>query len=62
MINILYNIIVSESSMSFCMICDHVTVTVTCNRYVTIICNIMLICNPKSENKKINENENENKK
>jgi len=58
----LYNIIIPESSMSFCVICDHVTVIVTCNGYVTITCDIMLIYNPKFENKKINKNKNENKK
>jgi len=56
------NVIISEPSISFCVICNHVTVTVTCDGYVTITCDIILICNPKSENKKINVNENENKK
>ena len=28
-VNILYNIIISESSISFYVMCDHVTVTVT---------------------------------
>jgi len=49
--NILYNIIVSEPSISFCVtVCD----TVSCGM---IVCNITLTPNPKVQNKKINENE-----
>ena len=36
MINILYNIIVPELSMSFYVTYDHVTVTVKCDGYVTV--------------------------
>jgi len=57
--------IILEIFISFCVIYDHVTVTVTCDRYVTqchivwqfiiSICNIMLILTLKIRNKmKIN--------
>jgi len=44
----LYNIIILESSISSCVMYNHVTMTITCN--------ITLTPNPKSKNKKINEN------
>jgi len=52
-INMLYNIIVLESSMSFYIIHDYVTMTV---------CTITLTPNSKSKNNKINEKENWNMK
>ena len=60
--NILYNVIVPEISMFFCMMCNHVTMTVKCDRYMTVCgSNVILTSNSKSKNKKINENENRNK-
>jgi len=53
-VNMLYNIIISESSMSFCIACDYVTITVTCDGYI-IVCDVILNPNPKFKNKKINE-------
>ena len=44
-INILYNIIVLESSVSFCIIYNHAIMTVTCDGCVTVICNILLYTN-----------------
>ena len=44
-VNILYNVIVLEPSTFFCMIHDHIIVTV-------IVCNIMLIPDPKFKIKK----------
>jgi len=52
-INMLYNIIVLESSMSFYIIHDYVTMTV---------CTVTLTSNSKSKNNKINEKENWNMK
>ena len=34
--NILYNIIVLESFIYFCVICDHVTMTVKCDGCITV--------------------------
>jgi len=48
----LYSIIFLELSMSFYIICDHVT--------MTVICDIILTSNLKFKNKKINKNENRN--
>ena len=56
MVSILYNIIVLESSIFFYVIYD----LVTCDRYVTVIYNIILIPNFKSKNNKI-KNKNKNK-
>ena len=56
MINILYSIIILESSIFFCMTHDYVTVI------VTVIYDIILISNFMSKNKKINGKENRNKK
>jgi len=56
MVSILYNIIISESSIFFYVIYD----LVTCDIYVTVIYNIMLISNSKFKNNKI-ENKNKNK-
>jgi len=36
MVNILYNIIVLEPFISFCVTCDHMTMTVTCDECVTV--------------------------
>jgi len=49
----LYNIIVLEHSMMFC-------VTVICDMWP--MCDIILTPNSKSKNKKINRNKNKNKK
>ena len=46
MVNILYNTIVLEPFTFFYVICDCVTMTVTCNGYVTV-CDIILTSNPK---------------
>jgi len=58
----LYNVIVLEPSIMFCMM--HDCVTVTCDslwQFVTVIYDIMLILNSKFENNKIERKENENK-
>ena len=51
--------------MSFCVMYDYMTITVTYDECVTVCSSysdIMLIPNTKSKNKKINEIENRNKK
>jgi len=49
MVNMLYNIIVLEPFTFFYMIYDYVT----CDVYVTVTYDVILISNSKSKNKKI---------
>jgi len=62
----------SRTFYIFCVMHDHVTITVTYDRYiiqcyvvwqfVIVICDVMLTPNLKSQNKKINGKENRNEK
>jgi len=41
--NVLYNVIILESFIFFYILYDCMTVIVTCDRYVTVACDIILI-------------------
>ena len=53
MVNMLYDIIIPELFIFFCVICDYMIMIVIYIRYVIVICDVILTLNSKFKIRKI---------